>query len=197
VNFTWTSGTGVSARWLWVSTVPGDGNLYSQAQSGLSATVGGLPANTRLYVRLWSLVAGEWLFIDYQYGPGAVTSTPATISTLVVTPTVSSTSTVAAQPTATNTPGAVAIAQMLAPTPGSVLGSSATFAWTRGSGVSQYWLWVSTVEGDGNVYSQSQGTGLSATVTGIPSGTPLYVRLWSLVSGEWLFIDYEYGAGAF
>jgi hypothetical protein len=77
--------------------------------------------------------------------------------------------------------------------PGTPLTSSVTFTWQHGTAASQYWLWVSTVEGDGNLYSQSQGTDLSATVAGVPTNTRVYVRLWSLVAGEWQFIDYQYG----
>jgi hypothetical protein len=68
-----------------------------------------------------------------------------------------------------------------------------TFRWTAGSAVGQYWLWVSTVPGDGNVYSQSQGTSLAVTVGGVPTTGTVYVRLWSLVSGTWEFRDYIYG----
>ncbi|MEX0409845.1 hypothetical protein ABGN05_30005, partial [Aquibium sp. LZ166] len=47
-------------------------------------------------------------------------------------------------------------AVMTSPTPGSTLGSSATFIWTTGSGVSQYWLYVgSTGVGSYNIYQAS------------------------------------------
>ena len=86
---------------------------------------------------------------------------------------------------------------MVSPVAGSLLSSSTvTFTWTTGTGVSQYWLWVSTVQGDGNIYSQSQGTSLSRTVSGIPTGAPVYVRVWSLIGGTWQYIDYGYGPGA-
>jgi len=198
VNFNWTAGTAATQYWLWVSTVYGDGNLYSQSQgTNLSATVTGVPTTTRVYVRLWSLISGNWEYIDYQYGPGAVTSTPAPAGTPTNPPTTATstpTPTRTSTPTATSTPGgAVVLAQMVAPTPGSTLTSSTvTFSWTAGTGVSEYWLWVSTVQGDGNVYSQSQGTNLSATVTGVPTTGTVYVRLWSMVSGDWQYIDYTY-----
>src|SRR5262245_47402454 len=77
--------------------------------------------------------------------------------------------------------GAQVLAEILTPTPGTVLQSStANFTWTTGENVTQYWLWVSTVEGDGNIYSQSQSTDLSATVTGLPTNVRLFVRMWSL-----------------
>ncbi|MEX0406943.1 S8 family serine peptidase [Aquibium sp. LZ166] len=92
--------------------------------------------------------------------------------------------------------GGTAKAVMTSPTPGSTLGSSATFVWTTGSGVSQYWLYVgSTGVGSFNIYQASQGTSTSKTVTGLPSTGTIYVRLWSLISGSWQWNDYTYKAG--
>ncbi len=224
-TFSWQAGTGATQYWLWVSTVQGDGNLYSQSQgTSLSATVSGIPTTVRVYVRLWSLIFGNWLFIDYAYGPGSMTSTPAAMptptgtltatptatrtatltptGTLTATPTATETPTLTSTPTGTltstptptrtNTPGPGA-AEIVSPLPPAILASTTTFSWTSGGQVTQYWLWVSTVPGDGTLYSQSQGTGRSATVSGIPSATRLYVRLWSLIAGVWQFRDYTYG----
>ena len=87
-------------------------------------------------------------------------------------------------------------AQIAAPSPGSTLTSSTvTFSWNSGSGVSQYWLELGTTLGGTQIYSQSQGAGMSATVGGLPTnGTPVYVRLWSLIGGLWQFNDYTYTA---
>jgi hypothetical protein len=87
-------------------------------------------------------------------------------------------------------------AQITAPAPGSTLTSSTvTFSWSSGSGVSQYWLEVGTTLGGTQIYSQSQGTGRSATVAGLPTnGTPVYVRLWSRIDGSWQYNDYTYKA---
>ena len=92
--------------------------------------------------------------------------------------------------------GGTAKAVMTSPTPGSTLGSSATFVWTTGSGVSQYWLYVgSTGVGSYNIYQASQGTSTTRTVTGLPSTGTIYVRLWSYISGSWQWNDYTYKAG--
>jgi hypothetical protein len=69
--------------------------------------VTGLPTNTRLFVRLWSLIGGQWLFNDYQYGPGAVTGVG--LQVVNVTPTAPAatatrTPTRTATPTRTRTP---------------------------------------------------------------------------------------------
>ena len=87
-------------------------------------------------------------------------------------------------------------AAMTTPAPGSTLsGASVTFAWTAGSGVSQYWVYVGNAAGGSDLYSQSQGTNLQTTVSGLPTdGRTLYVRLWSLIGGAWQFNDYTYKA---
>jgi len=87
-------------------------------------------------------------------------------------------------------------ATLTSPTPGSKLaGTSVTFAWNAGSGVSQYWFYVGTSAGGNDLYGQSQGTNRSVTVSGLPTdGRNLYVRLWSQISGSWQFNDYTYTA---
>jgi serine protease len=86
---------------------------------------------------------------------------------------------------------------MTSPAPGSTLpGSSVTFAWTAGSGVTEYWLHVGSTPGGSDLYNRTQGSTLSGTVTGLPTdGRPLYVRLWSLI-GAWQWIDYVYTAAS-
>ena len=88
-------------------------------------------------------------------------------------------------------------AAMVAPAPGSTLaGTTVTFNWGTGTNVSQYWLEVGTGSaGATNIYSASTGTNQSAIVSGLPNnGVPVYVRLWSLISGGWEYNDYTYTA---
>jgi Subtilase family len=82
------------------------------------------------------------------------------------------------------------------PTPGTTLaGNTVTFGWTAGGGVSEYYLYVGSTAGGSDLYNQSAGTSLSATVSGLPlDGRTLYVRLWSLIFGSWQFNDYTYTA---
>src|SRR2546430_10266084 len=85
----------------------------------------------------------------------------------------------------------------MSPRPGSTLPRAvAAFSWSAGAGATQYWLSVGTTgAGSGNVYAQSQGTSVSATVSGLPvDGSPVYVRLWTLLGGTWQFNDYTYTA---
>ena len=86
-------------------------------------------------------------------------------------------------------------ATMTNPAAGSTLtASSATFAWSN-SLASQYYLQVGTAPGGQQIYSAGQGTSLSTGVSGLPiGGGNVYVRLWSNVSGAWLYNDYSYVA---
>jgi hypothetical protein len=80
---------------------------------------------------------------------------------------------------------------MTLPFEGSTLGTSATFYWTAGIGVTRYMLHVGTTAGGADISNQDRGTNLSATVSGLPAGTVVYARLWSLI-GTWQFRDYVY-----
>lgn len=95
--------------------------------------------------------------------------------------------------------GASSTPVITSPAPGSVLpGTSATFTWTAGSGVSTYQLWLGTTGvGSGNigVYSAGSTTAstISVSVTGLPTGSAtVYARLFYVVNGNWLASDYTY-----
>jgi len=94
---------------------------------------------------------------------------------------------------------ATAAPAITSPTPGTTLpGSTATFTWSAGTGVTQYQLWLGTTGvGSGNlgVYGPSASTPTSVTVTALPtSGVTVYVRLTWAVSGTWSAADYTYTA---
>jgi hypothetical protein len=86
-------------------------------------------------------------------------------------------------------------AQLTMPAPSSTLTSSTvTFEWTGGTSVSQYWLEVGAAEGRHDFYNQGL-TSLNATALGLPTnGSPVYVRLWSMIDGAWQSNDYTYAA---
>ncbi|MGC2499397.1 MAG: choice-of-anchor D domain-containing protein, partial [Acidobacteriaceae bacterium] len=90
-------------------------------------------------------------------------------------------------------------ASMVSPTPGTTLGgSSVTFTWNAGSGVSAYQLWLGTTgtgSADVGTYSAASTTAstVSMNVTGVPtSGATMYVRLLSEINGSWQSTDYTY-----
>ena len=88
-------------------------------------------------------------------------------------------------------------AAMVSPAPSSQLtGTSQTFTWTAGIGVSSYGLLVGT-NGPGtyNLYTSGWIAGTSKTVTGLPTtGITLYVRLASMLNGVQVNTDYVYTA---
>ena len=77
------------------------------------------------------------------------------------------------------------LAALTTPTPSSTLaGSSVTFDWTKGTGVTLYKLWLGTTAGSLNLYSSGNTTATSVSVTGLPTyGVPIYATLWSQTSG--------------
>jgi hypothetical protein len=168
VQFQWNGGSGVTQYYLTIGTTGvGANNVYTRTQgTNLNATVTGLPANgSTVYVRLWSLIGSNWLFNDYTYAATGSSNTT--------------------------------LAQLTTPVPGSTLAATTVqFQWTGGSGVSQYWLTLGTTGvGGNNIYTQDQGTRLSASVMGLPAnGSTVYVRLWSMINGTWQCRDYTYAA---
>jgi hypothetical protein len=82
------------------------------------------------------------------------------------------------------------------PQPKSTLtGASVTFQWDACDLASAYWIDVGSTPG-GNQYYQSQPlptTTFSAKVTGLPTnGSTVYVTMYSLISGQWLYNQYTY-----
>jgi hypothetical protein len=105
-----------------------------------------------------------------------------------------------ASATVTVTASTATPATMTSPAQGSTLaGSTATFTWNAGSGVSEYWLSISTkiLTNTADVYGRSQGTNQSAKVVGLPTnGQTLYVKLFSLIGGAWTSNSYTYTAAS-
>ena len=82
-------------------------------------------------------------------------------------------------------------AEITSPAPESTLeGSTATFAWSAGYQVEQYFLYLGTTPGANDLYGQSQGLNREVTVSGLPvDGSIIHVRLWSLLPADWFFAD--------
>ena len=58
-----------------------------------------------------------------------------------------------------------------------------------------YWLDVGTTAVGFNIFGQNVGLATSQTVTGLPTGgSTIYVRLWTLLGGQWQYSDYTYKA---
>ena len=169
VAFTWTAGTGVTGRELWIGTTVGGRNVtYAPGLGSVTsytATLVGFTPGANLYVRLWSFVGSTWVSNDYTY---------------------------------TAPSGGTAISTMITPTPGTTLSSTTvTFTWTAGIGVSGHELWIGTTAGARNVtYAPALGavTSYNAILLGTTPGATVYVRLWSLIGSTWSSNDYTYTA---
>jgi hypothetical protein len=76
-------------------------------------------------------------------------------------------------------------------TGGTLPGATALFRWTAGVAVTEKWLSIGTSLGGADVYDATQGSATERSVSGLPTtGAPLYVRLWSLMNGSWVYNDY-------
>jgi hypothetical protein len=90
-------------------------------------------------------------------------------------------------------------AKLTSPVPSSTLtGSTETFAWSAGGGVTEYYLFLgSKGVGSNNLYSSGYKTAKSVNVTGLPvNGEMDYARLYSFISGSWHYLDYTYTASS-
>lgn len=89
----------------------------------------------------------------------------------------------------TNSPATLTV-----PSPGTVLGSSATFSWTSGTGVTQYQLLLGTTGANSsNIYNSGPTTSQSVSPSGLPTdGGTLFVTLESLISGSWKSEHYTF-----
>ena len=89
-------------------------------------------------------------------------------------------------------------AQMTNPAAGSTFtGSSQTFNWDTGTGVSSYRLDVGSAQGAADIFAGSPTTNRSVLVTGLPTdGRTIWARLSSNLSGTWSFFDYSYRAAS-
>jgi hypothetical protein len=91
-------------------------------------------------------------------------------------------------------------AQLISPTPGSVLpGSAVTFTIAAGSGVSQYQLWIGTTPGATNLGVLSAGSTTASTfslnATGLPTnGSTIYTQLYWSIRGTWYAASYTFTA---
>jgi hypothetical protein len=85
---------------------------------------------------------------------------------------------------------------LTSPLAGSTLsGANVTFTWSAGGSAVAYWLEVGTSVGSHDIFGQSVGVATSQNVNGLPLlGGPVYVRLWTELSGSWVFDDYTYTA---
>jgi len=165
-NFTWLAGVGVTQYQLHIgSTGVGSSNLYNGAgTTSLSATVNNLPFNGETLYVRLLSLTGGFWLYN-DYTFTAFTGTPATLNPISGGSTLS--------------------------------GATQVFTWNTGVRVTAYALRVgSTGPGSTDLYyGPNQTTSQSATVPHLPvNGETVYVRLFSLAGGFWLYNDYTFTA---
>jgi uncharacterized protein (DUF486 family) len=150
VTFTWTRGTGVSQNFLYVGNTPGSSEYFYDYITDGSTTVSGIPTDGRtIYVRLWSLPASGWTYLDYSYTAclNCGSNQLARITSPFNGTTFSS--------------------------------SAVTFNWNVGTGNSQYFLYVGNSQGSSEYLYSSISGGSSAVSGLPTDGRALWVRIWS------------------
>jgi len=166
-TFNWIVGEDINQQILWVGTFgEGSYNVFNSGTLGTtrsSYTVNNIPSTGEtLFVRLWSQKNGSWQSNDYTYQTSGFTPVKS---------------------------------EMSSPAPGSTLtGASTTFNWDIGQGVTSHQFKIGTAGvGSSDVYDAVVNMNSSVTVNNIPqTGVTLYVRLLSLINGNWQTIDYIY-----
>lgn len=170
VTFQWSAGSGASAYWIDVGSNAG-GNQYYQSGSLSTSTLSATVSGLP--------EDGSGIFVTLYTQIGSVWSANSYAYTAIDA----------------NSGKAV----MQSPTPNSPLsGNSATFTWSPGSGVTNYWLDIGSVPG-GNQYFQSGPLGSTQTLTvnSLPADdTTIYVTLYSFIGGEWVSNTYTYVSGS-
>ncbi len=166
-TFTWTAGQNVTQYWLWFGSSVGSNNIASlDGSTGTSLTVTGLPTD------------GSKIYVRLFSLINGVWQTN-DYSYFAFS-------------------GGSAKAVMTTPANnGATLsGSGLTFAWTAGSNVSEYWLWIGSSVGNNDMLSQGAGSATSLAVTGLPTdGSTIHIRLFSMINGAWQTNDYNYVTG--
>ncbi len=169
-NFKWfANGANAAAHyWLDIGSTQG-GNQYSQ--SGNLGNVLNQTVNNNLFPTNGSTVwARLWSLVNgsWQFSD--------------------------AQYTSSGTSGALAAITSPVP-PGPLSGSTVTFNWNAGTGVTAYALNVGSTAGQGNYYQSGNLSTQTATVNGLPTnGSTVYVTLFSEIGGNWQNNQYTYTA---
>ena len=85
-------------------------------------------------------------------------------------------------------------AQMITPVDGSNLYPTQGFVWSTGADVIDYFLEIGSCFECNDLLSENEGQNLSRTVPLPVDGRSIFVTLFSLIGGNWYYIDYQYQA---
>jgi hypothetical protein len=157
VVFSWTTGTGAQAYYLYVGSSVGTNNIYNGgATTATSTSVPGLASNTTYYVRLWTEFNNAWNhFVDSTFTTGS--GSPTQVGATMISP----------------ANGATGVSP------------TAPFTWTTGTGAQAYYLYVGTSVGSSNVFNSGATSSTSLSVPGLAAGTTYFIRLWTEFNNIW------------
>jgi len=164
VTFTWNAALEASQYALWVGSEPDTYDLYAGWEGTGLSRTLTLPSDGR------TLHVKLWSCVGGEWKSSNSTYT------------------------SYSAPG-FAMPAMTAPLAGSVLPSSTvTFQWSAGSSATQFSLWAGSTPGSYNLYAGWEGANKSKTLSLPDNGSPIYIRLWALINGTYLYEDYAYTA---
>ena len=166
-TFTWTAGTGVSGYWLYLGSTAGGNDLLNRDMGSSLTATAALPTDGRtIHARLWWYGTSGWVYADSSY-TAAVSGGTGGTTPAITTPSAGST----------------------------LSGSSQTFTWSAGTGVSGYWLYLGSAAGGSDLFNQNVGANVTVQVTGLPTdGRTIYARLWWYGASGWASADTSYRA---
>lgn len=161
----WSAAAGATNYYLYVGRVPGGNDLYSASEgTSLTRTVQVPDDGRPVYVTLYSLVRGAYIQTSARY-------------------------------TAANTASGSKPALITSPAPTTTLpGTTNTFTWGGGSGVTTYALWIGSTPGGYDLWASSEGLNTSRTVALPGDGRKVYATIYSFIAGAWQGATYVYTA---
>ena len=164
VTFTFNQGENVTALKMTIGSTLGASDLFNDEQLiGLNSVSLELSADGRqIYLRLSSLIAGEWVHRDstyYTFNPNQ----PVPEKSILTSPSDDT----------------------------KLRSGDITFHWSEGSLVDRNWLYIGTYKGYGDLHSAAVYDG-SSTVNLTIYTEKIYVRLWSYIESQWQYNDYEF-----
>lgn len=164
-TFVWDGGTNVTSRALWIGSSPGAYDL----QNPFTTTAGLSYPATSLPTDGRKIYVTLHSLIGGAYQSSTYQYTAANI--------------------------AVTKAVMVGPVPGTTLANATpTFNWNPSNAATAYALWVGRTPGTYDIYAGAEGLATSKAVTVPVDGTPVYVTLYSFISGAWQSNEYIYTA---
>jgi len=166
-SLTWTAGTGVTAYWLNLGTSPSGAGAKNIFSSGsIGETFATVSGLPEDGVTVYATL---YSFLGGSWIPAQYTFTE------------------------TGTP---APAVLMSPNAGTALGTTTTFKWSPGTGVTAYWFnlgYLPSGEPAKDIYNSGPITSTSVTVPGLVEyGVTVYATLYSYIDGVWLPAQYTF-----